>query len=131
MKTKYYFLLIAFVFFSFLAKAQTVTITQPNGGEVLYSCQSYTIKWSQTGSPSNYWNIDYSMNGGATWASVTTSYLATNGQYVWTVPQIQSSTVLIRITDAQHSGTTDQSDGTFTINIPVTVTSPNLSLIHI
>ncbi|MFN3404906.1 MAG: hypothetical protein ACK40G_12475 [Cytophagaceae bacterium] len=49
---------------AFQGKSQTVAITQPNGGEQLAVCQQYLIKWTQTGTPSNYWNIDYSIDGG-------------------------------------------------------------------
>ena len=107
------------------AKAQTITITKPNGGEVLYPCQSYTITWTQTGTPSNYWNIDYSIDGGTIWASVATNYLATNGQFAWTVPNVTTTTALIRVYDAQNPATTDRSDAVFSIQKAVTLTSPN------
>ncbi len=105
--------------------AQTVTITQPNGGEVLYACQQYTVKWNQTGSPSNYWNIDYSLDGGTIWTSVASNYLSTNGQFLWTVPNVQSSTVIMRVFDANLTTTVDQSNNVFTINIPIVLISPN------
>lgn len=105
--------------------AQTVTVTAPNGGNTLYVCQTYTITWTQTGSPSNYWNIDYSANGGATWSGITSSFLVTNGQFVWTVPNIQTTNALIRVTDAQNAATTDVSNSYFTVNIPISVTAPN------
>ncbi|MFT3980084.1 MAG: hypothetical protein QM687_06405 [Ferruginibacter sp.] len=107
------------------AKAQTITITKPNGGEVLYPCQSYTITWTQTGTPSNYWNIDYSIDGGTIWASVATNYLSTNGQFVWTVPNVTTTTALIRVYDAQNTATVDQSDALFSIQKAVTLTAPN------
>jgi hypothetical protein len=116
--------ILAFFIFS-TAKAQTVTIVQPNGGEILYACQQYLVTWTQTGSPSNYWNIDYSLDGGTIWTSVTSNYLSTNGQFLWTVPNVQSTTVLMRVRDALNSSTTDQSNAFFTINIPVLLTSPN------
>ncbi|MBS1734756.1 MAG: hypothetical protein JST02_15805, partial [Bacteroidetes bacterium] len=98
---------------------------QPNGGEVLYACQQYNVTWSQTGTVSNYWNIDYSLDGGTIWASVATNFLSTNGQFTWTVPTIQSNTVLLRVYDAQNATVVDRSNSFFTINIPVTLTSPN------
>ncbi len=116
-------LFTAFIFQS--AKAQTVTVITPNGGEVLYACQSYNITWSQTGNPSNYWNIDYSSNGGATWTSVASNLLISNGTFAWTVPNLQSSTVIMRIVDAANGNVTDQSNSNFSINIPVTVNIPN------
>jgi hypothetical protein len=91
----------------------------------LYSCQQYNVTWSQTGSPSNYWNIDYSLDGGTIWTSVTSNYLSTNGSFLWTVPYVQSNTVLMRVKDALNSATVDQSNNYFTINIPVLLTSPN------
>ena len=117
-------LFIAVLFISHL-NAQTITVTAPNGGEVLYSCQQYTVTWTQTGSPSNYWNIDYSLDGGTIWSSVSSNYLSTNGTFVWTVPNVQSSTVLMRVKDALNSSTVDQSNAYFTINVPVVLTSPN------
>ncbi len=116
-------LFFLFVFQS--AKSQTVTVVTPNGGEVLYACQSYNITWSQTGSPSNYWNIDYSSNGGTTWTSVASNLLVSTGTFAWTVPNLQSSTVIMRIMDAVNNAVTDQSNSNFTINIPITVTVPN------
>lgn len=117
-------LFVAFAF-SFQANSQTVTITAPNGGEILYACQTYNITWTQSGAVSNLWNIDYTLDGGTIWASVTSNLLSTNGTFAWTVPNVQSSTVRIRIRDAQNALTTDQSNADFSINIPVVVVSPN------
>ncbi|ASS48209.1 MAG: hypothetical protein CHH17_05550 [Candidatus Fluviicola riflensis] len=116
-------ILVCFTFFS--GSAQTITVTNPNGGEVLYSCQNYTVTWNTTGSLSNYYTIDYSLDGGTIWASVTSNYLSTNGQFSWTVPPVQSNTCLIRIRDAQNGTILDQSNAFFTINIPVTLLAPN------
>ena len=110
---------------AYIANAQTITITQPNGGEILYPCQFYTIEWTQAGPVSNYWNIDYSVDGGTIWASVTTNYLASNGRFTWQVPNVISNTALIRVSDAQNATVTDQSNAVFSIRKPITVTSPN------
>ena len=45
---KHFLLSIFFFATLFSLKAQSVTITQPNGGEVLYGCQNYQIKWKKT-----------------------------------------------------------------------------------
>lgn len=110
---------------AFTTKAQTITITQPNGGEILYPCQFYTVEWTQSGTVSNYWNIDYSVDGGTIWASVTTNYLATNGRFTWQVPNVISNTVLLRVSDAQNAAVSDQSNAIFSIRKALTVTSPN------
>jgi hypothetical protein len=104
--------------------AQSVTVTQPNGGEILYACQQYTVKWNATGT-SNYYNIDYSLNNGAIWTSVASNLNITNGQYVWTVPNVESSICLIRVQDKNDTTKQDISNAVFTIHIPVVVTAPN------
>ncbi|MBL0316489.1 MAG: T9SS type A sorting domain-containing protein [Flavobacteriales bacterium] len=123
---KIFLALIAVLLFAGInSNAQTITITTPNGGEVLYACQQYNVTWTQTGSPSNYWNIDYSLDGGTIWTSVASNYLSANGTFLWTVPNVQSTTVLMRVFDANGPGTVDQSNNYFAINIPVVVTAPN------
>ena len=42
------------------ANAQSITVTQPNGTEQMYGCQTYLIKWTSSG-VSNYYNIDYKL----------------------------------------------------------------------
>ncbi|MBX7051413.1 MAG: hypothetical protein K1X54_05200, partial [Flavobacteriales bacterium] len=117
--------LFACLFTSATSYAQSITVTAPNGGEILYACQQYNVTWTQTGSPSNYWNIDYSLDGGTIWTSVASNYLSSNGTFLWTVPNVQSTTVLMRVFDANNPGTVDQSNNYFTINIPVVLTAPN------
>src|ERR1700741_952997 len=106
------------------AKAQSITVTQPNGGELLYGCQSYLIKWNSTG-VSNYYNIDYSLNSGSTWTSVTSNLNITTGQYNWTVPMVNSTTVMVRVLDYNAPAKRDSSNGVFTIQMPINVTAPN------
>ncbi len=117
-------LLFSFLFFASVSHSQSVTIIQPNGGEVLYYCETYTITWSQTGSVSNFWDIDYSLDNGLTWASVTSNYLSTDGTFNWTVPEAVTTLAKIRITDTNNGSTTDQSDAVFSIQTSVELTSP-------
>lgn len=106
----------------------SVTITQPNGGETLYGCQSYQIRWTAIGA-SNFWNIEYSLNNGSTWTSEATnlSIGPSSGVYVygWTVPVVASTTVLVRVTDFNDAAKQDVSNAIFTIAPAITVTFPN------
>ena len=117
-------LFLCVTFFTILSQAQSVTVTQPNGGEVLYGCQTYQIKWASSGT-SNYWNIDYSLNNGAIWSSVASNINITNGQYNWTVPMVASTTALVRVRDYSDTTKQDVSNAVFTIQLPITITSPN------
>jgi hypothetical protein len=110
------------------SNAQSVTITQPNGSEILYGCQNYQVKWTATG-VSNNWNIDYSLNNGAIWTSVSSNLNITPiaGVYTfnWTVPMVGSNIVLIRARDYSDTTKQDISNAGFTIQLPINITSPN------
>ena len=103
--------------------AQSVTITQPNGSELLYGCQSYQIKWNATG-VSNNWTIDYSLNSGAIWTSVATNLAISpvSGVYTysWTVPMVSSPTVLVRVRDYGDTLKQDVSNAVFAVQLPIT-----------
>lgn len=119
---------LAMVCTSILGYAQSVTITQPNGSEQLYSCQTYQIKWTATGT-SNFWSIDYSLNNGAIWTSVATN-LSVNPSggvynYSWTIPFVSSPTALVRVRDYNDTLKQDVSNAAFSISYPITVLSPN------
>ena len=90
----------------------------------MYACQTYLITWTASGT-SNFYDIDYSLNNGSTWASIASNINVTNGQYSWTVPNAESNTCLIRVRDKNDITKVDISNAVFTIHIPVTVTAPN------
>ena len=123
---KNFLLLIGVIFIATQSLlSQSITVVQANGGEELYTCETYPITWTFSGGVSNYFDIDYSLDGGTIWASVASSYFSSTGVYNWTVPNVQSSTALFRIKDAQDGTVIDQSDNYFTIGVPVNVLSPN------
>ena len=65
-------------------------------------------------------SLDYSLNGGSTWTSIT-SGTANDGNYLWTLPSNENvERALIRITATALDGSTvqDTSDGTFSIDPP-------------
>jgi len=91
----------------------TLTATWPNGGENLVSGNAYEITWDSTGSISDV-AIDYSLDLGNNWTSITTSTV-NDGNYIWDpIPAAFSEDCLIYITDTASS-VDDVSDGTFTI----------------
>jgi hypothetical protein len=79
------------------AEASPLTISFPNGGEVLQPGNIVTISWS--GVPlTDPVSIDYSTNTGSTWIPITTS--ATGGHYQWLVPNTPSNSCLARVIHA-------------------------------
>ena len=124
---------VSFVFimlhllFGFSAWAQdTITVTDPNGGENITVGTSYDIQWTTTGTIVDV-KIEYSADGGSTWNVI--AYVTDNdGTYSWTVPYTVSTNCLVRISDVDGDPS-DESDAEFSIDDDGTprirVTSPN------
>lgn len=68
-------------------------LLQPNGGEILYPCQKYLIKWE--GNKADVPTIiEYSTSRGMEWTKID-EVIA--NEYLWTVPNIDANNVLIRV----------------------------------
>ncbi|WP_371877651.1 lamin tail domain-containing protein [Pyxidicoccus parkwayensis] len=91
--------------------AGSVTVTSPNGGESWAGGSAHTVTWTSSGVTSV--KVEYSLNGGSTWSTLTSSTSATS--YAWTVPSSASTTARVRVTDASDATVTDSSDGAFSI----------------
>ncbi len=107
------------------SQAQTITVTSPNGGEVLPGCTQYTVTWTTSGSVSNFFNVDFSINGGVTWSAVATNFQALGRTFSWTVPNVNTTNALVRVMDAQNTVVRDQSNSPFSITAPMVLNSPN------
>lgn len=118
-------ILACMLLISLMGRGQTITITSPNGGEVLPGCTLYNVTWNTSGSVSSFYNIDFSINGGVTWSAVATNLQATNRIYSWTVPNVSTTNALVRVMDAQNTIVRDQSNSAFTITAPLVLNNPN------
>jgi|GEM_PF-3052778 len=103
-----------------LNSAQSVTVTEPNGGENWTVNSFKQILWKSN----NVTNvrIEYSINGGSAWNTIISSTSAVVGSYTWTVPNSISTNCKMRISDALNSTTNDISDGLFSIVAKLSVT---------
>lgn len=103
------------------------TIKRPNGGETYRSGKHYPIHWEWIGGVSTV-NIQYSTDGGTTWTNIITG-TTNDGDYNWTVPNINSANCRVRVVSAQDANAYDISDNNFTITTTqvtdsIQVTSP-------
>lgn len=96
--------------------ANTVTLTAPNGGETFTAGAATAITWSTTGSGITYVNLSLSTDNGSTWSAIATNQ-SNDGTYDWTVPDLSSSTAMMKIegTDLVTMVDDDSSDATFTM----------------
>src|SRR5438128_7905880 len=102
----------------------SLTLTAPNGGETWTAGSSQNITWTKTGSITNV-KLEYSTDGGTTYPNlITSSTAAAAGTYAWTVPDIASSNVKVRVTNTSDTTVSDDSNAAFTIKGGLTVTSP-------
>ncbi len=101
-----------------------IILHTPNLGGTYHVGDTVYINWISNGT-SNYYNIDFSSNGGTTWSSVAFNHNTSGNSYQWIVPNTLSSNCLIRITDNINSCKKTQSAVPFSIANPSRVISLN------
>lgn len=89
----------------------TIEVTYPNGTESMNPGSTETITWNNAGI-SSFQTVQYSLDNGANWTTLSASVPATTTRLAWTVPAANTSTALVRV----FSGSvTDNSDAPFRI----------------
>jgi len=84
-----------------------LTLTYPNGTEMIEAGDEVAILWTKTGTFTSF-DIELSVDNGYTWAPITSGLSGLNTSYSWTVPIGNSENCLVRITG--HSAADDISD---------------------
>jgi hypothetical protein len=93
--------------------AASVTVTRPKGGESWTAGTVQNVAWSSVGVTNV--KLQYTLDGGATWADIVASTPASAGSYAWTLPAQASTTVRVRVSEAASGTPSDTSDAAFTI----------------
>ncbi len=124
MKKLFQFLLgCGLVMLASISYGQSLTLTSPNGGEVWEGTSTHTISWNY--SNVDYIKIEYSLDNGLSWNTISASYASSALTYAWTVPAIASTQAKVRITNTLQY-TQDESNGVFTIPPPtISLVYPN------
>lgn len=97
-------------------------LTAPNGGENLTGGEVFEITWNNTAISDNYGLRDnpialyYTPNAGQTWILIDNEQ-QNDGSYSWTVPNINSTQVKVKLTafDLAGNSASDESNNYFTI----------------
>jgi hypothetical protein len=81
-----------------ISSLPTIVLTSFNGGQIVAGGSQQTITWSATDSNFYYQpiQIEYSQDAGTTWNSIVQETQNT-GSFLWTVPSIDSSQVILRL----------------------------------
>jgi uncharacterized repeat protein (TIGR02543 family) len=95
------------------ANFASLSLTSPEGGENWYVGSSHNITWNQT----NVDNVklEYSLDNGQTWKTITASTPAPVGSYWWTIPAAPTLTARVRITDVAIASLSSASPAPFSI----------------
>ncbi|NNE45065.1 MAG: T9SS type A sorting domain-containing protein [Rhodothermales bacterium] len=101
----------------------SLTVANPNGGEIWEVGSSQSIRWSSVDFDGPI-HIEYSTDDGLTYADVVAT-TPNSGAYTWLVPDTPTYVALVRISDAADGDPSDVSDGVFTI---VAVTQPSITV---
>ncbi|MBN2357172.1 hypothetical protein JXO59_13740 [candidate division KSB1 bacterium] len=97
----------------YTVRAQSITVTSPNGGEVWLVNSNHSITWTSLDFSGNI-AIDLSTDGGSSWSSIVAS-TANTGSYSWNLPGTTSTTCRVRVKDATDGNPADVSDANFEI----------------
>ncbi|MGG9972550.1 hypothetical protein ACQ33O_12220, partial [Ferruginibacter sp. SUN002] len=108
---------------AFTITPATPFLLSPNGGEVLYSGTVQNITWT-TSKLYTTARLEYSTDNGTTWTLITNA-ASNNGSYAWTIPNQNSTTCLVRISNTGDMSVSDVSNAVFTIKPAVTILTPN------
>ena len=102
-----------------------ITVTYPNTNVTTYANNSISIQWSTAYVTDNYVKIEFTSDNGANWSTVV-SPTENDGNYTWTLPNINSQNCKFKISAYTNSSIVDESDVVFKVLPPfITVTSPN------
>ena len=89
-----------------------IEVTSPNGGELWEASTSKNITWNSTAV--TLVKLEYTSNNGLNWIHIEDS-VRSSGSYDWNVPNVNSTQAKVRVSDAEGSETSDESNGTFKI----------------
>ncbi len=75
----------------------TISVTSPTNGTVAVSGSLFLITWSSANVASV--RIEYSIDNGLNWLSISNSISASTGSYNWQVPAIPNTQALVKVSD--------------------------------
>jgi len=94
-----------------------ILLINPNGGEVWPPAAQKQITWSALGYELGHsMKIEYSPDAGQNYRAITKA-VDNAGVYLWTIPDLASESVLVRISDVLDSEIFDISDEVFSISV--------------
>ncbi len=89
-------------------------LNSPLGGEEYVPGESINITWNAAGHDTLDFTLEFSVDNGTAWDTISSTVPGTDRNYEWTIPDTITDQALIRIT-WNDTGLADQSNATFSI----------------
>lgn len=103
----------------------SLNINSPTSFSIHSPGDQVNITWNTAGTVANV-DLSYSIDGGYSFQTIATS-LANTGNYLWTVPMVNSDDCLIRIVSSNDAQVFDETDNFFPIELKsLDIINPNL-----
>lgn len=80
-----------------------ITVISPQENTTWYVGRWYEIKWVSEKLPTEYVNVDYSYDNGATWVNVVTNYIAYSSFFKWYIPNTPGDQCILRVSATADS----------------------------
>ena len=106
----------------------SITVTAPNGGEILTGGDTYNVTWSTTGTVTDPVSLYYSTDSGINFPNTIATGETNDGSYTWTVPNTATGTAKIKVVAGSLN---DVSDANFTITYSTTAVSTANSTVSV
>ncbi|MFT3681692.1 MAG: S8 family serine peptidase [Ferruginibacter sp.] len=96
--------------------APTIMLEYPFGGETFVPGETEYIRWAahDDDNNTNSFTLDYSINNGASWITISDELPAADRSYLWTIPSSVTNRAIVRI-KRNNTGVTSQSTNNFII----------------
>ena len=102
-----------------LVALPSITVTNPNGGEEWVLGSTYDITWTSTNVTGNIKIMLYA--GGNIYQTISSSE-SNDGSYSWSTVADAGSNYKVRIASVADATVYDESDGNFTLSVPIDLT---------
>lgn len=93
-------------FINWLVSTEEFLITFPQSQEHLVPGETAVVRWDALPSTLSF-QLEYSSNGGSTWNSIATNIPAEDRYYDWTVPNLATGNVKLKLTRGNETFITD------------------------
>lgn len=89
-------------------RTDSIEVTYPSGGESFVPGEVETIRWDAVDGTSNF-NVQYSADSGQTWNNISSNVSSTRRWVNWSVPNLTSGNVFVRVRRGAITGTSQNS----------------------